>query len=75
MNSSRCPRILRKCTLKIFWREAKVSNDVEDFLPRILQHFRNRSLAKVQAVIRALLDRYELLQTIHRSQSTHTTPW
>src|SRR5450631_1970043 len=51
--------------------EAKVSNDVEDLLPRIPQHFRNRSLAKVQTVIRALLDRYELLQTIHRSQYAH----
>src|ERR1035438_9144510 len=47
---------------------AEVSYDVEDFLPGILQHLRNRSLAEVQTVIRILLDRNELLQTIHSSQ-------
>jgi serine/threonine protein kinase len=47
---------------------AEISNHVEDFLPGIVQHFRDGSLAEIQTVIRVLLDANEFLQTIHCSQ-------
>ena len=66
--------MLRKWTLKIFLRDAEVADHVEDLLARILQHLRDRALAEVQSVIRALPDGDELLQAVNACRARRRRP-
>src|SRR4051794_32763901 len=59
--------------VEYFLTTSKVANDIEDLRAWILQHLGNRSLAKIQAMVRTLVDANKLLQTINRSQhAIHT---
>src|SRR5262249_23313045 len=53
---------------------AEVADDIENFLPRFLQHLRHSPLAEVQPVIRALFDGHELLETINRTEHGFDSP-
>ena len=48
---------------------AEVADDIEDFDARILEIFRDGSLAEVEAVIRALLDGDEFLEPVDRARA------
>src|SRR5690348_17472359 len=47
----------------------EVPDHIKNFLARPLEHFRNRALAEIQAMIRTLLNRDESLQAIHRTEN------
>src|SRR5258708_6062639 len=47
---------------EVFAARAEVADHVEDLLPRLVELLRDRALAEIQAVVRAFLDRHELLQ-------------
>src|SRR4030088_3138101 len=46
----------------------KITDDVVDLGARIREHFRDRALAKIQPMVGALMDAYELLQAVYRAQ-------
>src|SRR4030088_268070 len=47
---------------------AEIANHIEDFPSRILQHFRDRALAKVQPMIRTRMDFDKALQSIYATE-------
>ena len=47
---------------------AEIADHVEDLFARLLELLRDGALAEIQAVVRALLDRHELLEAVGRAE-------
>ena len=61
--------MLRKWTLKILPREPKWRMTSKISFAGLLEHLRDRALTEVQPVIRAFLDRHELLQAVDGTEN------